>query len=104
MYESDDIKVMHCFGTDVKNRYLKPYEHLYAMDTGAHYVCDKNGNPQAIVTASTNSSGGIEFDAAAKNGIRQGQPGVSRLGSVLSRWAIRCRRAALQPRKAVAAR
>ena len=59
MYESDDIKVMHCFGTDVKNRYLKPYEHLYAMDTGAHYVCDKNGNPQAIVTASTTSSGGI---------------------------------------------
>ena len=54
MYESDDIKVMHCFGTDVKNRYLKSYEHLYAMDTGAHYVCDKNGNPQAIVTASTN--------------------------------------------------
>lgn len=60
MYESDDIKVMHCFGTDVKNRYLKSYEHLYAMDTGAHYVCDKNGNPQAIVTASTNSSGGVE--------------------------------------------
>jgi len=59
MYESDDIKVMHCFGTDVKNRYLKSYEHLYAMDTGTHYVCDKNGNPQAIVTASTNSSGGI---------------------------------------------
>lgn len=70
MYESDDIKVMHCFGTDVKNRYLKSYEHLYAMDTGAHYVCDKNGNPQAIVTASTNSSGGVKFDAATQAGIR----------------------------------
>ena len=67
MYESDDIKVMHCFGTDVKNRYLKPYEHLYAMDTGAHYVCDKNGNPQAIVTASTTSSGGVGVSAGDLN-------------------------------------
>lgn len=64
MYESDDIKVMHCFGTDVKNRYLKSYEHLYAMDTGAHYVCDKNGNPQAIVTASTNSAQGNALGVA----------------------------------------
>jgi len=68
MYESDDIKVMHCFGTDVKNRYLKSYEHLYAMDTGAHYVCDKNGNPQAIVTASTTSAQGIIGSSLAKIG------------------------------------
>ena len=57
MYENDDIKVMNAFSTDVKNRYLKPTEHLYAMDTGTHYVCGKDGAPQALVTASPSAQG-----------------------------------------------
>ena len=50
----------------------------------------------------TSSAQGVE-ELTARRRVESGLPRVARRpGSVLSRWAIRCRRAALRPRRMVA--
>lgn len=59
MDEMDDFRVLQATSTEVKNRYLTPGEILYAIDTGAYYVGGKDGKPQALISSSTSSDGGI---------------------------------------------
>ncbi|MGL4262075.1 MAG: SGNH/GDSL hydrolase family protein [Afipia sp.] len=59
MDEMDDFRVLQATSTEVKNRYLTPGEILYAIDTGTYYVGGKDGKPQALISSSTSSDGGL---------------------------------------------
>ena len=56
-----ELKLVETTSTEVKNRRLGPDEILRAIDTGATYIAGKDSKPQAIVTATTTSSGELGF-------------------------------------------
>ena len=56
-----DFKLIETTSTEIKNRRLGSDQILRAIDTGAMYLAGKDRNPQAIVTATTTSSGRDEF-------------------------------------------
>ena len=60
----DDIVILETTSTEVKNRILKSHELLRAIDTGALYIGGKDGKPQALISSSTSSDGGVGSGSA----------------------------------------
>jgi len=56
---TSDLKIVPVLSTEVKNRLVGPDEMLRVIDTGALYVAGPGGKPQAMMTATATSDGGI---------------------------------------------
>lgn len=56
---TSDLKIVPVLSTEINNRLVGPDEILRVIDTGALYVAGPGGKPQAMMTATTTSDGGV---------------------------------------------